>query len=144
MPTKPIVRDHSANRAFYEQFGVTTTTRPDTLRLMPTDISGKTHVAFLFFLFSREPDLFRIDDNDKISCIYVWRKKDLFLAPQQVGSFHSDTPKYLVLGVYDPPLARNLSSFCRKGFHFRKRARKVWVRREDVNPGNDRLTTFVV
>ena len=78
---------------------------PDTLRFVSADVTGKTHITFLFFLLSGQPDLFRIDDNDKISGIDVWGENRFLFPAQQVGSLYRDAAEDLVLGVNDPPLA---------------------------------------
>src|SRR5262245_24205558 len=103
---------------------MTTSARPDTFRFMSADVTGKAHIAFLFFLFSGEPDFFRIDDNDKISGIDVRRKNGFFFPAQQVGSLHGNAAEHLVLGVNNPPLARYFGGFCRKGFHNWKKEHK--------------------
>ena len=117
IPTKPIVRNHSANGAFDQQFRMPSAARPGTFRFVATDIAGKTHVTFLFFLLSGEPDFFRIDDHNEISCVYVRREDRFFFAAQQVSSLYRDAAKHLVLGVNDPPFARYFGSFGGKGFH---------------------------
>src|SRR4029434_1681705 len=101
---------------------MTRAARPDTLRFVSADITGKTHITFLFFFLSGEPDFFRIDDDDKISGIHVWRENRFSLPTQQVGSFHRDAAEHLVFGVDDPPLARHVGGFGRKGFHVRKKS----------------------
>src|ERR1044071_928596 len=92
-----------------------------TFRFVSADITGKTHIAFLFFLFSSESDFFRVDDNDKIAGVDVWRKNVFFFPAQQVGSLNGDAAEHLVLGVDDPPLARHFGGFCGKRFHVWKK-----------------------
>src|SRR5215471_4257407 len=106
---------------------------PDTLRFVSTDVTGKTHITFLFILFSREPDFFSVDDNDKISGVDVWGKNRFFFPAQQVGGLHRDAAEHLVLSVNDPPLAWRFVSFGGKRLHGRKRARKLRVTRLNVN-----------
>ena len=122
IPTETIVRNHSADGALDQQFGMAGTARPDTFRLMPADVTGKTHITLLFFLLSGEPDFFRINDNDKISSVDVWCENGFFFAAQQVGSLHRDASEYLVLGVNDPPLARHFGGFLGKSFHGTKKS----------------------
>src|SRR5438309_11316577 len=113
------------------------TARPDTLRFVAADVTGETHVIFLLFLLSGEPNLFRVDDNNKISGVDVWRENRFSFPAQQVGSFHRDAAEHLILGVNDPPLARHFDGFGGKRFHLRKRARKVWAGQGDVNPSDE-------
>src|SRR6266540_632953 len=109
---------------------------PGTLRFVSADVTGKAHITFLFILLSSEPDFFRIDNNDKISGVDMRGENRFSLPAQQVGSLYRDAPENLVLRVNDPPLTRHFDGFGGKRFHLRKRARKVWVGRGDVNPSD--------
>jgi hypothetical protein len=122
MPTEPIVRNHPAHGAFDKQFGMASTARPDTLRFVAADVTRETHIIFLFFLLAGEPNLFRVDDNNKISGVDVWRENRFLFATQQSGSLHGDAAEHLVLGVNDPPLARHFAGFGGKRFHSRKKS----------------------
>ena len=119
--TEAIVWNHSSDGAFNQQFRVATATCPDTFRFVSANVTGKAHIRFLFFFFSRDPHFFRIDNNDKIPGIDVGRENSLLFPAQQVGGLHSDAAEYLVLSVYDPPLARHFGGFCGKGFHVWKK-----------------------
>ncbi len=57
--------------------------RPDTLRFVSADVTGKTHITFLFFFLSGEPDFFRVDDNNKVAGIDVWCENGFFFPAQQ-------------------------------------------------------------
>src|SRR6478609_7963426 len=107
--------------------------RPDTLSFVSADVTGKTHITFLFFFFSGEPDFFRVDNDDKISGVDMWGENRFSFPAQQVGSRHRDAAEHLVLGVNDPPLARHFGGFGGKRFHLRKRARKLRGRQGPVN-----------
>src|SRR5215467_7433769 len=96
VPTEPIVRNHSSNSAFDQQFRMATAACPDTLRFVSADVTGKTHITFLFFLLSGDPDFFRIDDNHKISGIDMWRKEGLLFPAQQIGSLYRHAAEHLV------------------------------------------------
>ena len=98
MPTQPIVRNHSADGAFDQQFRMASAARPGTLRFVSADVTGKTHITFLFFLLSSEPDFFRVDDNNKVSGVDVWGENGFFFPAQQVGSLYRDAAEHLVLG----------------------------------------------
>src|SRR6266496_6483276 len=98
--------------------------RPDTLRFVSADVTGKARITFLFFFLSGEPDFFRVDDNNKVSGVDVWCKNGFFFPTQQVGSLHRDAAEHLALGVNDPPLARHFDGFGGKRFHLRKRHEK--------------------
>lgn len=115
--TEAIVRNHSSYGTFNQQFWMTTAARPDAFRFVPANVTGKTHIRFLFFFFSGDPHLFRIDNNHKIAGIDVWRENGFFFPAQQVGSLHGDAAEHLVLSVNDPPFAWHFGSFCGKGFH---------------------------
>src|SRR5262249_54471098 len=97
------------------------TARTDTLRFVSADVTGKTHITFLFLLFSRESHFFRVDDNDKISGVDMWGENRFSFPTQQLGSLHGDAAEHLVLGVDHPPLARHFAGFGRKRFHLRKK-----------------------
>src|SRR5881296_3364955 len=94
--------------------------RPDILRFMATYVTRKAHVALPFFLFSGEPYFLRIDDDHKITRIHMWRKNRFLFAAQQVRRLHSHLSQHLILGVDDPPLARDFAGFGRKCFHWEK------------------------
>src|SRR6476660_6631413 len=98
--------------------------RPGILIFMSADVTGKAHITFLFFFLPGKPDFFRVDDNDKISGIDMWRENRFSFPAQQVGSLHGNLAEYLVLGVNDPPLARHFGGFGGKRFHLRKRPEK--------------------
>src|SRR5439155_11055573 len=80
---------------------------------------------FLFLFFSREADFFRVDDDDKISSVHMWRENRFFFAAQQVGSLDRDATEHFVLGVDEPPLARHFTGFGRKRFHSWKKSTKT-------------------
>src|SRR5438046_8753398 len=99
-------------------------------------VPAKTPMCLSVFLLSGEPDFFRIDVNDKISGVAVWRENRFSFPAQQVGSLHRDAAEHLVVGVNDPPPALRFGGFCGKRFHLRKRARNVWVTQPSVNNGS--------
>ena len=96
--------------------------RPGTFRLVPAHVTGKTHIAFLLFFLPGEPDFFRVNDNHKISGVDVRRENGLFFPTQQIGSLHCNASQYLVLGVDDPPVARDFGGFLGKRFHGAKKS----------------------
>jgi hypothetical protein len=112
-----IVWNHSADSALDQQFGMPHPARPDILRFVATYVSRKTHERFLFFFLSGEPHFLRIDDDDKVACIDVWRENGLFFAAQQIGRLYRDFSKDLVARVDEPPFARDFVSFGGKRFH---------------------------
>src|SRR6476661_10442387 len=109
------------------------TSRPGTLSFVSADVTGKTHITFLFFFLSGEPDFFRVDDDDKIARVHVWCKNGFLFAAQQISRFHSDYSEHLVAGVDQPPFAWDFAGFGRKRFHRWKRARKLRGRQGPVN-----------
>src|SRR5438477_11336097 len=48
------------------------------------------------------------------------RENGLLFAAQQVRRFYRDFSQHLILGVNDPPLARDFAGFGRKRFHWEK------------------------
>src|SRR5438094_9636764 len=50
----------------------------------------------------------------------MWRENSLLLTTQQIRCFYRDLSQHLVLGVNDPPLARDFAGFSRKRFHWGK------------------------
>src|SRR4051794_26722071 len=101
------------------------TARPGALGFVSADVTGKAHITFLFFLFSSEPDFFRVDDDDEIARIHVGGKNGFLFATQQISRFDSDSSEHLVAGVDQPPFAWDFAGFGRKRFHRSKRARKL-------------------
>src|ERR1043166_228494 len=79
--------------------------------------TGKAHERFLVFLLAREPHFLGVDYDDEIAGVDVRRVDRLFFAAQKIGCFHGDAAEDLVLGVNDPPLARNFVGFSGKRFH---------------------------
>src|ERR687892_1520024 len=98
---------------------------PGTLRFVSAHVTGKTHITFLLFLFSGEPHFFRVDDDDKISGVDVWREDRFSFPAQKVGSLYRDLAEHLVLSVNDPPLAWHVGSFGGKCFHGRKKSTEI-------------------
>jgi len=78
---------------------MTSTACPGTLRFVSADITRKTHITFLFFFLSGEPDFFRVDNDDEIARVHVWRKNGFLFATQEIRRFHSDSSQHLVAGV---------------------------------------------
>src|SRR2546430_10311841 len=113
-----IVRDHAADGAFDQQFGMPSASRACVLRFMPTNVTRKTHVGLLLFFLASESDFFGVDHDDEIARIHM-RSEDRFLfTAQKICGFDSDSAKDLIARVNKPPLARNLGGFGREGFHW--------------------------
>jgi len=74
-----------------------------------TDISGKAHVGFLLFFLAGDAHFFGINNNDEITRINMGSKDSFLFAAEQSCRFDRDPAKNLILGVDDPPLARNVS-----------------------------------
>src|SRR4030095_15212870 len=89
MPTEPIVRNHSAHGAFDQQFRMASAARPGTLRFVSSDVTGKAHITFLFFFLPGESHFFRVDDDDEVARVHVWRKNGFLFATQQISRFDS-------------------------------------------------------
>src|SRR5215831_12910486 len=94
--------------------------RPDIFRFVPTNVAGKTHVTFLFFLLPGKSHFFCVDNDHKIACIHMRRENSFLFATQQISSFHRYPAEHLVGGVDYPPLVRDFARFRRKCFHWKK------------------------
>src|SRR3954453_6375460 len=101
------------------------TARAGTFRFVSADVTGKTHITFLFFLFSSEPDFFRVDDDDEIARVHVWCKNGFLFATQQISRFDSDSSEHLVAGVDQPPFPWDFAGFGRKRFHRSEKGSKT-------------------
>ena len=112
-----VVRNHSADGAFDEQFRMAHPARLHVLGFVAADVTGEAHERFLIFLLSSEPHFFGVNDDDKIAGIDVRRVDRLFLAAQQIRGLYGDSAEDLVLGINDPPFAWDLISFSGKRFH---------------------------
>src|SRR5262249_54143570 len=111
--------------------------RPDTLGFVSTDVTGKTHVTFLFFFLSSQSHFSRVDDDDEIARVHVWSKNGLLFATQQISRFHSYSSEHLVAGVDQPPFAWDFAGFGRKRFHLRKKGTKSMGETGGCQPGID-------
>ncbi len=106
-----IVRNHSANGVFDEQFRMATAARTHAFGFMTADEAGEAHEAFLLFLLAGDADLFRIDDHDEIAGVDMRSENDLVFATKEVGGAFGDVAENLVFSVDDPPLAGNVGGF---------------------------------
>ena len=68
-------------------------------------------------ILAGEPHFLGVDHDDEIAGIHVGGIDRLFFPAQKIGGFHGDLAEDLVIGVDDPPLARNFVGFCRKRLH---------------------------
>ena len=112
-----VVRNHAADGALDEQLRMPRAARFGVLRFMPADEARKTHETFLVFLPATEAHFFCIDHHHEIAGVDVRRVDNLFLAAEKIGRLHGDLAKNLVVGVNDPPLARDFVGFCGKRLH---------------------------
>ena len=115
---KFVMRNHSADGAFDEQLGVTCATRPSVLGFVPTDETGKAHVTFLLFLLATQTNLLGVNDYDEVARIDVRCIDGLFFSAQEIGGFHGNLTEHLIIGVDDPPFARDFAGFCGKRLHW--------------------------
>ena len=137
--TEPIVRNHSADGAFDQQFRMASASRPGALSFVSADVTGKAHITFLFFFLSGESDFFRVDDNDKIARVHMRCKNGFLFATQQISRFYSDFSV--------PGRLRRSATICvgprwlwQKTFSSLKRAQKL---RERQGPVNLSVTDFI-
>ena len=99
---------------------MSSTARPDIFRFVPTDVTGKTHVTFLFFLLPGKSHFFCVDDDHKIARIHMRRENGFLFATQEISSFDRYRAEHLVGCVDYPPLARDFACFGRKCCHRKK------------------------
>ena len=116
---KTIVRNHSANRAFDQQFRMSRATRLHVFGFVSADVAGKAHEALLLLFLARDPDLVGVNHDDEIAGIDVGREKSLFLSAQKVRRLHRDPTQDLIFGIDQPPFAVNFVGFRGKRLHWR-------------------------
>jgi hypothetical protein len=109
--TEAIVRDHTADSALDEEFRATLATGAECLRFVSTDITGKAHVGFRYFLFAADGNFGSIEDYHEIASVDVRCKYSFVFSTKQVGSLDRDATERLVGGVNDPPVALHLFGF---------------------------------
>src|SRR5512132_2981081 len=110
---------------------------PDTLRFVAADVTGKAHITFLFIFLPGESHLFRVNDDDEIARVHVWRKNGFLFATQQISRFQSYSSEHLAAGVDQPPFACDFAGFGRKGFHLRKKGTKTTGAARTCQPERD-------
>src|ERR1051325_11281112 len=115
--TEAVVRNHAAHRPFDQQLRMTRPPGSDTLGFVAAHVSGKAHIALLLFFFSGQPHFLGINHDNEVTSIDMRSEDGLLFATQQLCCLDGDAAEHLVLGVDDPPLARDLSGFGRKRFH---------------------------
>src|SRR6516162_5340938 len=133
VPAKSIVRNHSAHGAFDQQLRMTSPARPDIFRFMSADVTGKTHVTFLFLFLSAKPDFFCVDDNDEVAGVDVWRENRFVFPAQQVRSLNGDSAKHLAFGINDPPLLWHVAGFGGKSFHVGRKEHGTYGSRQRMS-----------
>src|SRR5438094_3282991 len=101
---------------------MSSTARPDIFRFVPTDVPGKIHVTFLFFLLPGKSHFFCVDDDHKIARIHMRRENGFLFATQEISSFDRYPAEPLVGFVDYPPLAWDFACFGRKCCHRKKGA----------------------
>src|SRR5713226_3875788 len=77
-------------------------------------------VQFFLWFCPGELDLARIDDDDKITAIYVARETGLMLSSQHPGNLGGEAPQNFSRGIDDKPLSlrQGLAFFHLKRAHF--------------------------
>ena len=110
-PAQAIMRNHSANRAFNEQFRMAHPPSTNVFRLMPADITGKAHKRLLLLLLSGNAHLVGIDHNNEITGINVRREDSFLFSTQQNRGFDSVTAEHLIFRVDQPPFPWNFLCF---------------------------------
>src|SRR2546430_7981859 len=103
---------------------MSSTARPDTFRFVPTDVTGKTHVTFLFFLLSGKSHFFCVDDDHKIARIDMRRENGFLFATQEISGFDRYPAEHLV-GCIDSHHLRGISLALAENVVIGKRVRKL-------------------
>src|ERR1700736_2818154 len=98
---------------------MTLTSRTNVRGISAAHEARETHEAFLFFFFSRHPDLLRIDYDDEVAGIDMWGEDRFLFAAQKSGRLHGDVTEHLILGIDQPPFAVDFIGFGGKRLHRR-------------------------
>src|SRR5437763_1021427 len=85
---QPVVGNHSTYRALDQQLGVTGPSGLYRFGLMAADVTGETHVRFVFFFAAAYTHLFGVDDDNEVAGVYVRSENWFLLAPEQVSGLH--------------------------------------------------------
>lgn len=117
LATQSVVRNHSVDSTFNEEFGAAFAKLGDTLAFLTSDIARIRSVNLLFFLVARKFNFISIHHDDKISAVHVGGEEGFIFAAEQPSSGDSDISENLVLGVDHIPFAVDFFSFGRKRFH---------------------------
>ena len=112
-----IVRDHSLDGAFDDQFGMATATGLGRFGFMATNETGVAHVLFLDFLLAGKDSFFGIDHDNVIAGVDVSGEDSLVFSTQQYSGFFRNTTDNLVVRVDDVPLTINSFGLGTKSFH---------------------------
>lgn len=109
--TEAIVWDHTTNSALDEEFRATLAAGTECFRFVTTDITGKAHVGFRYFLFAADGNFGSVEDHHEIASVDVRCKYSFVFSTKQVGGLDRDATERLVGGVNDPPVALHLFGF---------------------------------
>ena len=85
--------------------------------LLTANVTGETGVDLLFLFLTSEAHLIRVDHDDEVASINVWRENWLVFATQNIGNLHGKLSKDLIFGVHDPPFTVDLLCFGCKRLH---------------------------
>jgi len=69
-------------------------------------------VDLMLFLITCEGSVFRIDDDDEVTRINVWREDCFVFTAEQISCCHSDVTDDFAFGINDVPSALDVSWFC--------------------------------
>ena len=128
-----VVRNHPADRAFDEQFGMARAAGAGVFCFVAADKSGEAHEALLFFFLAGKPHFFRVDHDDEIASIDVGGVDRLFFAAQKIGGLDRDRPSTWLLASIIHHLRGTSLAFAEKVFIGAEKARKLRARWVGVN-----------
>ena len=111
------MRNHSFDGSFDNELGVTAATGLGRFGFMTANITGKTHIFLLNFLFSGEDGFLGVDHNHMIAGVNVSGENGLVFAAKQHGGFFGDSTDDLIVCIDNIPLTFNLFCFGAKSFH---------------------------
>ena len=115
--TEAIVRDHSLDGAFDNEFRMATAATLGRLGMMAADEARVAHVLLLRLFLAGKDRFFGVDHDNVIAGIDVAGKNGLVFAAKQYRGFFSHVSDNLIVGINNIPLAFNLLGLGTKSFH---------------------------
>jgi len=123
--TEAVVRNHAFDGVLDEEFRAALAAGGDGFSLVSTDPAGIGHKGFLSFLLSCKDSFRSVDDDDKVSGIYVRCENCFVFTAKNIGGFRCHFSDNFILCVDDMPATFYILSFGRVGFHNRDKSRNL-------------------